>query len=133
MIDDSRPKAGSTFDSAILQACAPRTFSRIRALPAQRHKDSLDSPHFSGFCLDWLRIVNTSHAKGVITQRDVEPQAMLILPPVWYLVAWDPARQDFRHFRMDRISAPECVEGTSFRRRRVPFESDVRPLQPASA
>ncbi|WP_114962590.1 helix-turn-helix transcriptional regulator [Tritonibacter mobilis] len=72
-------------------------------------------------------------AKGVITQRDVEPQAMLILPPVWYLVAWDPARQDFRHFRMDRISAPECVEGTSFRRRRVPFESDVRPLQPASA
>ena len=69
MIDDSRPKAGSTFDLAILQACAPLTFSKIRALPPQRHKDSLDSPHFSGFCLDWLRIVNTSHAKGVITPR----------------------------------------------------------------
>ena len=26
-------------------------------------------------------------AKGDVTRRDVEPQAMLILPPLWYLVA----------------------------------------------
>ena len=68
-----------------------------------------------------------SDAKGRKTAREVEPQAMLILPPLWYLVAWDPARDDFRHFRMDRISAPLCVEGTSFRRRHVPFEDDVCP------
>ncbi len=66
-------------------------------------------------------------AKGVVTNRQVEPQAMLILPPLWYLVAWDPAREDFRHFRMDRISGPEYVEGSTFRRRHVPFEDDVRP------
>ncbi|WP_298838032.1 YafY family protein [uncultured Roseobacter sp.] len=66
-------------------------------------------------------------ARGRITVREVEPQAMLILPPLWYLVAWDPARDDFRHFRMDRISAPETLEGTSFRRRRVPFGDDVCP------
>ncbi len=66
-------------------------------------------------------------AKGRVTTREVEPQAMLILPPLWYLVAWDPTRDDFRHFRMDRISAPESVEGTSFRRRHVPFEEDVCP------
>lgn len=66
-------------------------------------------------------------AKGRRTQREVEPQAMLILPPLWYLVAWDPAREDFRHFRMDRISMPEAVAGTSFRRRHVPFEDDVCP------
>jgi predicted DNA-binding transcriptional regulator YafY len=42
-------------------------------------------------------------AKGVNSMRLVEPQAMLILPPLWYLVVWDPARDDFRHFRMDRI------------------------------
>ncbi|WP_244430586.1 WYL domain-containing protein [Rhizobium sp. CF142] len=59
------------------------------------------------------------------TLREVEPQAMLILPPLWYLVAWDAARADFRHFRMDRISKPEIVEGTQFRRRHVPFEDDV--------
>ncbi len=67
------------------------------------------------------------NAKGVKTLRLVEPQAMLILPPLWYLVAWDPAREDFRRFRMDRISAPEHVEGSSFRRRHVPFEDDVCP------
>lgn len=64
-------------------------------------------------------------AKGTLTNREVEPQAMLILPPLWYLVGWDPERNDFRHFRMDRISEPECVEGMIFRRRHVPFKKDV--------
>ncbi len=68
-------------------------------------------------------------AKGNETIRSIEPQAMLILPPLWYLVAWDPAREAFRHFRMDRISRPECVEGTSFRWRHVPFEDHVRPAR----
>jgi len=68
-------------------------------------------------------------AKGAVTSRTVEPQAMLILPPLWYLVAWDPAREDFRHFRMDRISAPEYVQDTTFRRRHVPFEDHVRPIR----
>ncbi|MCY4180375.1 MAG: WYL domain-containing protein [Litoreibacter sp.] len=66
-------------------------------------------------------------AKERMSSREVEPQAMLILPPLWYLVAWDPARRDFRHFRMDRIGAPRALEGTSFRRRHVPFEDDVCP------
>lgn len=68
-------------------------------------------------------------AKGRHTRREVEPQAMLILPPLWYLVGWDPAQEDFRHFRMDRISTPEAVEDTSFRRRQVPFEDDVCPYR----
>lgn len=71
-------------------------------------------------------------AKGVFTTRHVEPQAMLILPPLWYLVAWDPARGAFRHFRMDRISRPAIGEGTSFQRRHVPFEDHVRPVRDLS-
>ena len=67
-------------------------------------------------------------ANGVESSRQVEPQAMLILPPLWYLVAWDPAREDFRHFRMDRISEPECVEGKKFRQRNVVFKDGVRPV-----
>ena len=66
-------------------------------------------------------------SKGAETQREVEPQALLILPPLWYLVAWDPSRGGFRHFRMDRISGPDLVEGKPFRRRHVPFEADVCP------
>jgi predicted DNA-binding transcriptional regulator YafY len=68
-------------------------------------------------------------AKGAESSRNVEPQAMLILPPLWYLVAWDPARKDFRHFRMDRISKPEWVDGTTFRRRHAPFTDNVRPVR----
>ncbi|GLQ17244.1 helix-turn-helix transcriptional regulator [Maritalea porphyrae] len=68
-------------------------------------------------------------AKGATSTRCVEPQAMLILPPLWYLVAWDPERNDFRHFRMDRISAPTFVEGKTFRRRHVHFDDNVRPVR----
>ncbi|WP_391090374.1 WYL domain-containing protein [Vibrio sp. NH-UV-68] len=64
-------------------------------------------------------------AKDVTTSREVEPQAVLILWPLWYLVAWDPLRSDFRHFRMDRIKLPELVEGSKFRQRYVPFEDNV--------
>lgn len=67
-------------------------------------------------------------AKGVRTDRTVEPQAILILPPLWYLVAWDPMREDFRHFRMDRIERPEVVPDSYFRRRRAPFDDDVCPF-----
>ncbi|UWQ78679.1 WYL domain-containing protein [Leisingera sp. S132] len=66
-------------------------------------------------------------AKGRNTTREVEPQAMLILPPLWYLVGWDPMRDGFRHFRMDRINSPEAVPNSSFRRRHVPFNDDVCP------
>lgn len=66
---------------------------------------------------------------GCKTLRQVEPQALLILPPLWYLVAWDPSRTGFRHFRMDRISAPEVIAGAPFRRRHVPFAADVCPYR----
>jgi predicted DNA-binding transcriptional regulator YafY len=68
-------------------------------------------------------------AKGARTDREVEPQAMLILPPLWYLVAWDPTRSDFRNFRMDRISNPKVINDSTFRRKRVPFDDDVCPFQ----
>lgn len=68
---------------------------------------------------------------GAPSARRVEPQALLILPPLWYLVAWDPARGDVRHFRMDRITQPEVIEGATFRRRRVHFPAGVRSLRTA--
>lgn len=70
-----------------------------------------------------------SDAQGRETRRQIEPQALLILPPLWYLVAWDPERGGFRHFRMDRIIMPELVEGAYFRRRAVPFEDDICPFR----
>jgi predicted DNA-binding transcriptional regulator YafY len=85
-------------------------------------------PAFEAAFLQRLRLrFQYRDANGRQTSRDVEPQAMLILPPLWYLVAWDPGPADFRHFRMDRISTPEPVEGARFRPRHVPFDADVCP------
>ena len=67
--------------------------------------------------------------KGTASNRQVEPQAMLVLPPLWYLVGWDPARNGIRHFRMDRIIEPSVVQGATFRRRRVQFEDGARSVR----
>ena len=86
-------------------------------------------PAFETAFLERLRLrFRYSDARGAASARDVEPQAMLVLAPLWYLVAYDPARSGFRHFRMDRIAGPEIVKGPPFRRRRVPFEDDVCPF-----
>jgi hypothetical protein len=68
-------------------------------------------------------------SKGAETERQVEPQAMLNLPPLRYLVACDPVRADFRHFRKDRISRPEVVNGTAFRSRHLHFDSGVQRIR----
>ena len=86
---------------------------------------SFETAFLHRFCLRF----HYRDAKGATSQREVEPQAMLILQPLWYLVAWDPMRDGFRHFRMDRISHPAIVEGKSFRWRHVPFEDDVCPYR----
>ena len=87
-------------------------------------------PAFEGAFLKRLHLkFRYRDAKGVDTERRVEPQAMLILPPLWYLVAWDPLRNDFRYFRMDRISHPQPIEGKTFRPRHVPFDKDVCPYR----
>ena len=87
-------------------------------------------PTFETAFLDRLYLrFDYRDAKGTVTRRAVEPQAMLILPPLWYLVGWDHQKQGFRHFRMDRISGPEIMPDQSFRPRHVPFEKDVCPYR----
>lgn len=77
------------------------------------------------FCLEFDYV----DAQGAKTHRCVEPQAILILPPLWYLVAWDPSRADIRHFRMDRIGVPDVIEGPTFRLRRIVFDTGVQPIR----
>lgn len=95
--------------------------------------DPLLLPAFEAAFLQQRRLrFQYRDSKGAVTSRKVEPQAMLILPPLWYLVAWDPTREGFRHFRMDRIGRPEVEEGTTFQRRHVPFDDHVRPVRDLS-
>jgi predicted DNA-binding transcriptional regulator YafY len=46
------------------------------------------------------------------TRRLVEPHGLLVRPPLWYVIAWDPDRHAPRLFRADRISQPEVTELT---------------------
>jgi predicted DNA-binding transcriptional regulator YafY len=40
-----------------------------------------------------------------VTAREVEPMRLVHTGRVWYLVAWDTGRDDWRTFRLDRIDA----------------------------
>ena len=43
---------------------------------------------------------------GSDSRREVEPHALVNHGRRWYLVAWDPARGDWRTFRVDRLTRP---------------------------
>ncbi len=49
---------------------------------------------------------------GEPTTRMVEPQGLLVRPPLWYVIGWDPAREGFRRFRADRIAEPQLTDET---------------------
>lgn len=43
------------------------------------------------------------------SQRDIEPLQLILVGRRWYLIAWDRRREDWRSFRIDRISEPELL------------------------
>src|SRR5436190_12922118 len=55
-----------------------------------------------------IRFAYTSQA-GEETARHVEPHWLVSLGRRWYLVAYDLHRQDWRTFRLDRLSSPRST------------------------
>jgi predicted DNA-binding transcriptional regulator YafY len=53
------------------------------------------------------------------TRRRVEPHRLVTLGNRWYLLAYDRVRQDWRSFRVDRVSDPTTT-GQIFRPREIP-------------
>ncbi len=62
------------------------------------------------------------------TDRWVEPHRLVTLGRRWYLVAYDRDRQDWRSFRVDRISEPRTT-GQRFRPRELPTEDALSFVQ----
>jgi predicted DNA-binding transcriptional regulator YafY len=89
------PGGGPTVDAGVLTAIAAATKDRER-----------------------LRFDYQGHG-GSSSVRDVEPHRLVSWGRRWYLVAWDPAREDWRTFRVDRIR-PRLPTGPRFTPRRVP-------------
>jgi len=48
--------------------------------------------------------------KGQRTRRTIRPLSLVFFGPVWLLVSWCERRQDFRNFRLDRISSARTLE-----------------------
>lgn len=61
---------------------------------------------------------------GQVTERDVEPHAIVLKHGVWYVYSYCRIRKGFRLFRVSRIV--NAVEGESFERRE--FDSDALDL-----
>ena len=62
------------------------------------------------------------------TDRRVEPHRLVSLGRRWYLVAYDRDRQDWRSFRVDRISGA-ATTGQRFRPRELPAEDALSFVQ----
>lgn len=56
---------------------------------------------------------------GDSTDRLVEPHRLVAIDPHWYLLAWDLRRDDWRTFRLDRMTATRAA-GRRFTVRTVP-------------
>lgn len=61
---------------------------------------------------------------GNETTRTVEPHGLLVAWPNWYVIAWDPPRNDTRLFRADRIDSPRMTDSTFVPR---PHDIVVKP------
>ncbi len=59
-----------------------------------------------------LRMTYCGRDRAEETQREVEPHGVVFYGGAWYLVAWCRLRQDFRHFRIDRIRRLELLSTT---------------------
>ena len=78
-------------------------------------------------CRDCERVrFGYTAASGERSQRHVEPHRLVVLDRRWYLVAYDLDRQDWRTFRLDRITASPKpavdlqATGARFRPREIP-------------
>jgi predicted DNA-binding transcriptional regulator YafY len=56
---------------------------------------------------------------GTGTRRRLEPHSLVNRGRRWYLVGWDRGRDDWRTFRVDRVSRPAAT-GPRFKPRRLP-------------
>lgn len=65
---------------------------------------------------------------GNETVRTVEPERLVVWGRRWYLLAWDVAREDWRTFRVDRIT-PKVPTGPRFKPRSLSDEEASRYVQ----
>jgi predicted DNA-binding transcriptional regulator YafY len=69
---------------------------------------------------------------GTATRREVEPHSLVNLGRRWYLVGWDRRREDWRSFRVDRLTRPAST-GIRFTPRELPAKDAAAYVQQSIA
>ncbi len=96
---------------------------RSAILPMQRMGPTIDAGVLATLataCRDQLQVgFAYRDMRGQSTVRTVEPQGLVHTGSRWYLVAWDPARDDWRTFRIDRVEGAPST-GAHFAPRAAP-------------
>jgi predicted DNA-binding transcriptional regulator YafY len=62
------------------------------------------------------------------SRREVEPHSLVNLGRRWYLVAWDCRREDWRTFRVDRLTRPAST-GVRFAARKLPAKDGAAYIE----
>jgi predicted DNA-binding transcriptional regulator YafY len=96
---------------------------RSAILPVQRIGPTIDASVLATLataCRDQLQVgFDYRDLRGRASVRTVQPHGLVHTGNHWYLVAWDPARDDWRTFRIDRVKgAPRT--GAHFAPRAAP-------------
>jgi predicted DNA-binding transcriptional regulator YafY len=82
--------------------------------------DPQDLTAIAAACRDFERLRFGYRARdGTDSHREVEPHSLVNRGRRWYLVAWDPRREGWRTFRIDRLAKP-AVTGIRFTPRQLP-------------
>ena len=115
----------------VVQVMPARLRRRVEALGAMTVPANWDSVTRAGVdpgflttvalaCRDSERLrFSYTAADGGQSDRHVEPLRLVMLGRRWYLVGYDLTRQDWRTFRLERLSAPRGT-GARFRPRELP-------------
>ncbi|MFE2097650.1 helix-turn-helix transcriptional regulator [Streptomyces sp. NPDC059468] len=98
------------------------TVPMLRGGPPSAPVDPAVLTELAHLCRDAerLRFEYLSH-EGSASRRTVEPHRLVCTERRWYLVAWDVEREDWRTFRVDRIT-PKPPHGPRFDPREPPAE-----------
>lgn len=79
----------------------------------------------TGACRDRRQVrFDYTGVDGATSPREVEPYRLVQLSRQWYLQAFDPSRDDWRSFRLDRMALRRPA-GARFRARRAPPASSL--------
>jgi len=75
----------------------------------------------TGFFESKRVIIEYMDESNNLTQREVDPNYLLLNWPVWYLLGWDYLRNDVRAFRLDRVQKIHVVDKSIIHRQSTLF------------